>query len=359
MGIHTIGTPALWIGFTVFVLAMLALDLGVFHRKAHEVSMKEALIWSLVWIGLSLLFNLGVYFRFGPERALEFLTGYLIEKALSVDNLFVFLVIFTYFCVPPVLRHTVLFWGILGALIMRAVFIVAGAALLQQFHWVIFIFGGFLVWTGYKLLRESEAEVHPERNPAFKLFGRVVRSVNEYRGPRFLVRENGLLYATPLLMVLIVVETTDIVFAVDSIPAVFAVTTDPFIVYTSNIFAILGLRALFFLLAGMMDRFYYLKVGLGLVLIFVGFKMLIVDIYKLPIAVSLLVVALLLAGSVVVSLLYPPTAPASGRAALIEKVRESCMPTDPGGKPDAGARVTAGSPDATGSAPPTNQGKRD
>jgi tellurite resistance protein TerC len=301
LGIDSIGTPALWIGFTAFVLAMLALDLGVFHR----IGMREALVWSVVWIGLALAFNLGVYAWFGPERALEFLTGYLIEKALSVDNLFVFLVLFSYFAVPAALQHRVLLWGILGALVMRAAFILAGAALIQEFHWVIYIFGTFLVFTGIKLLAHRGGEMHPERNPALRLFRRVVRSVPDYRGAKFAVKETGRWYATPLLMVLIVVEATDIVFAVDSIPAIFAITTDPFIVFTSNIFAILGLRALYFLLAGMIGKFRYLKVGLGLVLAFVGAKMLLSEVVKVPIVLSLGIVGSLLGLSVTASLLYP------------------------------------------------------
>lgn len=308
MPIESVGTPILWLGFTAFVLAMLALDLGVFHRKAHEVRFREAVTWSLVWIALSLAFNVLVYVWFGSERALEFLTGYLIEKALSVDNIFVFLVIFSYFAVPKAYQHLVLFWGILGALVMRAVFIVLGAALLQKFHWVIYVFGGLLVLTGIKLLRQRGAEVHPERNPIYRLFKRVVPAVGEYHSGRFTVVRAGRRYATPLLLVLVAVETTDLVFALDSIPAIFAVTRDPFIVYTSNIFAILGLRALYFLLAGVMDRFRYLNVGLALVLAFVGSKMLLVDLYKIPIAVSLAVVALLLGGSVVASLLRRPGA---------------------------------------------------
>ncbi len=305
MAVETVGTPGLWIGFTVFVLAMLALDLGVFHRKAHEVSVREAFIWSGVWIGLALLFNVGVYRWFGPERGLEFLTGYLIEKALAVDNIFVFVVLFSFFAVPAMLQHRVLFWGILGALVMRALFIVLGAALLQQFHWVMYIFGAFLILTGIKLLAQQDAEIHPERNPLFRLFTRCVPSVPDYHGGRFLVRQAGRWYATPLLLVLGAVEATDLVFAVDSIPAIFAVTSDPFIVYTSNIFAILGLRSLYFLLAGVIEQFHYLKVGLAFVLLFVGTKMVIVDIYKIPIALSLAVVAALIGGSVVVSLLWP------------------------------------------------------
>lgn len=295
----------MWIGFTAFVLAMLALDLGVFHRKAHSVSIREALVWSIVWIGLALVFNVGVYVWFGPERGFEFLTGYLIEKALSVDNLFVFLVLFSYFAVPPSLQHRVLFWGILGALVMRALFIFAGAALIQKFHWVIYIFGVFLVFTGIKLLVHRQGEIHPERNPALRLFRRLVRAVPDYRGAKFLVRQDGHWFATPLFMVLVVVEATDIIFAVDSIPAIFAITSDPFIVFTSNILAILGLRALYFLLAGMIGKFHYLKYGLGLVLAFVGAKMLIVDLVKIPIAVSLGVVGALLGLSVVVSLIFP------------------------------------------------------
>ena len=309
MGIESVGTPLLWIGFTLFVLAMLGLDLGVFHRKAHEVRVREALLWTAVWIALALLFNVGVHFWFGRERALEFLTGYVIEKALSVDNIFVFLVIFKYFAVPAALQHRVLFWGILGALVMRAVFIFLGTALLQQFHWVIYIFGAFLVFTGVKLLLQRGSEMHPERNPLFRLFQRLVPSVSDYRGSHFSVVENGKRYATPLLLVLVAIEATDIVFAVDSIPAIFAITRDPFIVFTSNIFAILGLRALYFALAGVMGKFHYLRVGLALVLTFVGAKMMLTDLYKLPVVVSLAVVVALLAGSVVASLIRPATEP--------------------------------------------------
>jgi len=307
--VDSIGSPALWVGFTVFVLAMLALDLGVFHRKAHGVRFREALAWSTVWVGLALAFNLLVYHWFGAQRGLEFLTGYLIEKVLSVDNIFVFVVIFSFFAVPAAYQHRVLFWGILGALVMRAAFILAGAALLQRFHWIVYAFGGFLVITGVKLLLHRGDEIHPERNPVYRLFRRLVPAVSDYRGARFTVVENGKRYATPLLAVLVVVEATDVVFAVDSIPAIFAVTTDPFIVYTSNIFAILGLRALYFLLAGVMDKFHYLKVGLALVLCFVGVKMLLVDFYKIPIAASLAAVATLLAGSVAASLLRPRPEP--------------------------------------------------
>jgi tellurite resistance protein TerC len=302
VSVDSVGSPALWVGFTLFVLAMLAVDLGVFHRKAHEVRFKEALVWSGVWIGLALAFNLLVYHWFGVERALEFLTGYLIEKALSVDNIFVFIVVFSFFAVPAAYQHRVLFWGIIGALVMRGAFIAAGVALLQRFHRVVYVFGAFLVVTGVRLLLHRDEEVHPERNPVYRLFRRLVPAVSDYRGARFTTVVNGRRHATPLLAVLVVVEATDVVFAVDSIPAIFAVTRDPFIVYTSNIFAILGLRALYFLLAGVMDRFHYLKLGLALVLCFVGAKMLIAELYKVPIAASLGVVAALLAGSVVASL---------------------------------------------------------
>jgi tellurite resistance protein TerC len=309
VGVESVGSPMLWIGFTLFVLAMLALDLGVFHRNAHQVRVSEALIWTAIWVSLALVFNLGVYTWFGSERALEFLTGYLIEKALSVDNIFVFIVIFSTFAVPPQLQHRVLFWGILGALVMRALFIVLGAALLHRFYWIAYLFGAFLVFTGVKLLVQRSAEVHPERNPLFRLFQRFVPSVSHYESGRFTTIEGGKRYATPLLLVLVAIEATDIVFAVDSIPAIFAITTDPFIVFTSNIFAILGLRALYFALAGMMGRFRYLTVGLSLVLVFVGAKMLLAGTFKLPIVASLVVVAVLLGASVVASLLRPKSGP--------------------------------------------------
>jgi tellurite resistance protein TerC len=302
---HSVGTPLLWIGFTLFVLVALALDLGLFHRHAHKVSMKEAMGWSVAWIGLALLFNLGVTRWFGPQSGLEFFTGYLIELALSVDNLFVFLVIFSYFAVPPHLRHRVLFWGILGAMIMRIAFILAGAALLAAFHWIEYVFGVFLIYTGVKILFQKETEVHPDRNFVLKLVRRFVPVSREYHGAHFFIRQAGRLFATPLLLVLLVLETTDVVFAVDSIPAIFGITRDPFIVFTSNVFAILGLRSLFFLLAGMMDRFHYLPVGLGLVLAFVGVKMVIGKHYPIPIDWSLGVVAILLAGSVLGSLIFP------------------------------------------------------
>jgi tellurite resistance protein TerC len=303
---ESIGTPWLWIGFIAFVLAMLALDLGVFHKKDHEISVKEALTWTGVWIALAMLFNGGIYYLFGGERALEFLSGYVIEKALSVDNIFVFIVIFSAFAVPARLQHRVLLWGILSALVLRAVFVVLGAALLSRFHWLAYVFGAFLVFTGIRLLFQREGHVDPRQNPLFKLFRRLMPAVDEFHEGRFTIVQSGKRYATPLLLVLIAIETTDIVFAMDSIPAIFAVTSDPFIVFTSNIFAILGLRALYFALAGMMDKFHYLKYGLALVLMFVGAKMLLAGVFKIPIWASLAVIGVLLAGSVIASLLRRP-----------------------------------------------------
>ena len=294
-----------WVIFNIFVLGMLALDLLVFHRKAHAVSLREALSWSAVWIALALIFNVGIYYLWGSEKALEFLAGYLIEKSLSVDNIFVFIMIFSYFAVPAIYQHRILFWGILGALIMRAIFIAAGAALLSAFHWIIYIFGGFLIITGIKMFFAGEEKIEPEKNPAVLLLRRFMPITNEFHGQRFFVRIDQRLWATPLFVVLVVIETTDVIFAVDSIPAIFAITMDPFIVYTSNIFAILGLRALYFLLAGIMDMFRYLKVGLSFVLCFVGVKMMLVDFYKIPIGVSLGVVAGILAISILASLVKP------------------------------------------------------
>jgi tellurite resistance protein TerC len=300
--VEGIGSFWLYAGFTGFVLAMLALDLGVFHRKAHEVKLKEALTWSIVWVALALVFNAGVWTLYGEQKGLEFLTGFLIEKSLAVDNIFVFVVLFSTFAVPPAYQHRVLFWGILGALVMRAAFIAAGSALLGTFHWLIYLFGAFLILTGLKLLLKPDVHIDPTKNPLYRWFMRLVPSTDGYRGERFLVKEGGRWLATPLLAVLVAIEATDLVFAVDSIPAIFAITTDPFIVYTSNIFAILGLRAMYFLLAGVIDRFAYLRYGLASVLVFVGVKMTIAGVYKIPTFLSLLVVALLLVGSVLISL---------------------------------------------------------
>lgn len=301
--LQSVGTPLLWAGFTAGVIVLLAVDLLVFHRRVHAVGHREALLWSVGWVALALLFNLGVYRWFGHRHGLEFFTGYLIELSLSVDNLFVFLLIFSTFGVPPAYQHRVLFWGILGAQIMRAIFILLGAALLSAFHWVIFVFGAFLVYTGGKILCSRGTEVHPERNPVLKLFGKVIPSIPEFEGARFVTRRNGRWVATALLPVLLVVEATDVVFAVDSIPAIFAVTKDPFIVYTSNIFAILGLRSFYFLLASAMGRFRYLKVGLGIVLLFVGVKMVIAEWVPIRIEWSLLVVVTVLAGAILASVL--------------------------------------------------------
>ena len=302
----------LWIGFNLFVLAMLAIDLGVFHREAHEVSMKEAAAWSTLWVSLALLFNYGVYHFMGPQAGLEFLTGYLIEKALSVDNIFVFVLIFSYFNVPPRYQHRVLFWGILGALVMRGAMIAAGAALIAEFHWIIYVFGAFLVFTGIRMATQTEQAIDAEANPVIRLMRRFIPVTNQYHGQRFFVRQEvgGRLrhVATPLFVVLVLVETTDLIFAVDSIPAIFAITQDTFIVYTSNVFAILGLRALYFLLAGVIHKFHFLKLGLSVVLVFVGTKMLLVDVYKIPVGVSLGVIALVLVTAVVASLLFPKVA---------------------------------------------------
>ena len=306
MPFETIGSPGLWATFVGFVLVMLAVDLGVFHKKAHEVSLKEASIWSAVWVALAIVFNVGVYAWFGPERALEFTTGYLIEKALAVDNIFVFIVIFAAFAVPAMYQHRVLFWGVLGALLMRAAFIFAGGAFLQRFHWAIYVFGALLALTGVKLLVQRNQEIHPERMPIVRWFQKIFPLTPQLHGDKFLVLKNGRRYGTPLLLALVAVEVTDLIFAVDSIPAIFAVTSDPFIVFTSNIFAILGLRSLYFLLAGVIAKFVYLKVGLSFVLIFVGTKMLLVDMYKVPIVVSLGTIAGILGLSIIVSLLRPP-----------------------------------------------------
>ena len=295
------GTIWLWISFNLFVLSMLALDLGVFHRHAHKVTIKEATIWSIVWITLAMVFNFGLYLfwdRLSPgssysnsEAALAFFTGYLIEKSLSVDNIFVFVLIFTFFAVPAAYQHRVLFWGIIGALIMRGILIAVGAVLLKEFHWIIYIFGAFLIFTGIRMAIHRNEEMHPEQNPVVKLLRRIMPVTENYESDHFFVRRTGKLLATPLFLVLMIVESTDLVFAVDSIPAVFAVTNDPFIIYTSNVFAILGLRSLYFLLAGVVDKFYYLKLGLSAVLTFVGIKMVMVDLYKIPIGLSLGVIA--------------------------------------------------------------------
>ena len=295
-----------WIGFNVVVLLLVALDLGVFHRDSHAMSMREALGWSGFWIALALGFNVFVWHVKGKVAAEEFLLGYLMEKSLSVDNLFVFVLIFKYFNVPPAYQRRVLSLGILGALVMRAIFIGMGAFLLAKFHWMTYVFGGFLIWTGGRMLvHDEDAEMDPGANPAVKLFRRFFPTTPTYHGHHFLIREGGRLIATPLLVVLIVVESSDVVFAVDSIPAIFGVTSDPFIVYTSNVCAILGLRALYFLLAGMLTQFRFLKLGISIVLIFIGVKMLISGVYKIGSTHSLLIVGAILAVSIAGSWVIP------------------------------------------------------
>ena len=300
------GSNWLWIGFSIFIVTMLSLDLGLFNRKAHTIRYREAWIWSAVWVSLAMIFAGLVFYYQGNQRGFEFLTGYLIELSLSVDNLFVFLLIFSYFKVPARFQHRVLFWGVMGALIMRLTMIFIGAALIERFHWIIYIFGGFLVYTGIKMFSHEETDMQPDQNPVVRLVTRFLPITHHYEEQKFFTRINGKLTGTLLLLVLIVVEVTDLVFAVDSIPAIFAITTDTFIVYTSNVFAILGLRSMYFLLAGVVEKFRYLRTGLAIVLTFIGIKMLLgaVSIH-IPIQASLAFVALVLVGSVVASLLLP------------------------------------------------------
>jgi tellurite resistance protein TerC len=321
---HSVGTPLFWVSFLSIVLFLLAVDLGVFNRRARAIGIREALLWSAFWVTLSLSFGTWIYFHIGIRSGLEFFAGYLIELALSVDNVFVFIMIFSYFSVPHRLHHRVLFWGILGALVMRASFILAGSALIQAFHWILYLFGAFLVFTGVKILRQGEAQIAPERNPVVRQFRRLVPMVPDYRSEGFLVRREGRMLATPLALVLIMVETTDLVLATDSIPAIFGITGDPFIVYTSNVCAIMGLRTMYFLLAAVVERFAYLGTGLGIVLIFVGLKMLASRFYEVPIGLSLTVVAVILAVSVILSLLWPP-----GRKAKPTKPGPPLIPLSP------------------------------
>jgi tellurite resistance protein TerC len=321
-----IGTPLQWGVFFTLVAAMLALDLGVFHRKERRISLREALFWSIFWTIVAFVFNGWIYYRFGSEPGTEFLTGYVIERSLSFDNIFVFIIIFNYFAVAAQYQHRVLFWGILGALISRGVFIAMGAALIERFEWMIYLFGAFLVYTGVKILLEKgETEVHPEQNPVVRLFQRFVPLTPRYHGKRFFALENGRRVATPLMLVLVVIEATDIVFAVDSIPAIFAITRNQFIIFTSNIFAILGLRALYFLLAGLMHKFRYLGFGLGLVLAFIGAKMLTHRWIEIPTSWSLGVVLGILTLAIVASLLrpMPSEAMADPTALGLEDYRES------------------------------------
>ena len=291
-----------WGGFVAFIVALLLLDLLIFHRRAHVVSIREALAWTTVWVVLAVAFGIGVWLWQGQEKGLEYLTGYVIEKSLSVDNLFVFLLIFSYFSVPKRDEHKVLFWGILGALVFRAGFIFLGVALIERFHWVLYIFGGVLVFTAVRMVVLREREVHPERNPVLRLFRKFARVTPDYVEDKFFVRWKGVWFATPLLVVLLVVETTDVIFAVDSVPAIFAITVDPFIIFTSNAFAILGLRALYFALENALQRLRYLHYGLGAVLAFVGAKILVSDFYKVPVEYALAVVGLVLLITTVASL---------------------------------------------------------
>jgi tellurite resistance protein TerC len=293
--------PWPWVAFTLVVLALLAIDLGVFHRQAHAVPLKEAAAWVVVWVTLALTFNALLYWWRGPQTALEFFTGYVVELSLSVDNLFVFALIFAYFSVPPAFQHRVLFWGILGALMMRGAFIAAGAVLLTHFHWAFYIFGAFLVFTGVRMAFQKHEVSEIKDNLLVRLVRRYLPVTNYYSGQQFLVRQGGKIMATPLLLVLVAVEGTDLIFAVDSVPAVFAVTRDPFIVYTSNVFGVLGLRSFYFLLAGVITKFYYLKFGLAGVLCFVGAKMVAEDFYHVPIAISLLIILGLLGLAVLAS----------------------------------------------------------
>jgi tellurite resistance protein TerC len=312
-----------WIAFNAMVLALLALDLGVFNRKAHAVTVREAMGWSAVWIALAIAFGLWIGSSMGRQSMLEFYAGYLVEQALSVDNLFVFILIFGYFRIPPELQHRVLFWGIIGALFMRGAMIGAGAVLIAQFHWIIYVFGAFLVFTGAKMAFGGESDIAPESNPVIRLVRRFLPLTTKFHGEKFFVREavNGKvarLVATPLFVVLALVETTDVVFAVDSIPAIFGVTRNPFLVYTSNVFAILGLRSMYFVLAGVIGKFHLLKYGLALVLTFVGGKMLLSEIWPLGIGLSLAVVGALLVGSVLLSLVIAPPSPAAAHDADAE-----------------------------------------
>lgn len=294
-----------WIGFHIIIFAMLALDLGVFHRKTHRLDIKESLIWSAVWISLALLFNLGIYILMGQTRALEFLTGYLIEKSLSVDNIFVFALIFGYFNIEPKYQHKILFWGIIGALIMRIALILLGVELMHRFHWIVYVFGAILIITGVKMAFQKDKKIHPEKNPVLRLLKRIMPFTTTYSGDRFFVKIDDKRMATTLFAVLVIVETTDLIFALDSIPAILAITNNTFIVYTSNVMAILGLRALYFALAGIIQKFRYLHYGLSAILVFVGAKMTLSGAFKIPVEISLVVIAIILTGSITASMIFP------------------------------------------------------
>src|SRR5688572_19970424 len=304
-------TVVLWTVFNVFVLGMLALDLGVFHKKSAEISVRDALVWTGIWITLAMVFNFFIFQYFGRQQAIEFFTGYIIEKSLSVDNIFVIIMIFSYFHVPPSYQHKVLFWGILGALVMRVIFIFAGIELIHRFHWLIYIFGGFLVVTGLRMVFGGDSKIEPEKNPVVRLVRRIFPVTESFDGDRFFVRRNTKLWATPLFVVVILIETTDLIFAVDSIPAILAITDDPFIVYTSNVFAILGLRSLYFALSGIDKYFHFLKYGLAAILVFVGVKMCVADYYKIPIEISLMVIVSVLLVAILASVIFPQKQQAS------------------------------------------------
>jgi tellurite resistance protein TerC len=293
----------LWGSFSVFVLGMLALDLGVFHRKSHEVSIREALTWTTVWIVLAMLFNLFVYYYFNKDTALEFFTAYLVEKSLSIDNIFVIIMIFSYFSVPASYQHKVLFWGILGALVMRVIFIFAGIELIHKFHWLIYVFGGFLVFTGIRMVVGEDKPMNPEKNPLVKFVRKLFPVTESFEGDKFFIKRDQKIWATPLFIVVVLIEATDLIFAVDSIPAIISISEDPFIVYTSNVFAILGLRSLYFALAGIEKYFTYLKYGLATILVFVGLKMCMSDLVKIPVEISLIIILFVLAISMIASVI--------------------------------------------------------
>jgi tellurite resistance protein TerC len=306
----------LWVVFNIFVVMMLIIDLMVFNRKPHEISIKESLIWTGIWITLAVIFGIGLYFYMSPQDSLDYFTGYLIEKSLSVDNIFVFLLIFTYFGVEPKYQHRVLFWGIFGALVFRLLFIFAGVALIEQYHWVIYIFGAFLIFTGVKLGLEKDKEIRPDKNPILLIIRRFIPITRHFHGQKFFIKRNGRIIATPMFVVLVVIETTDIVFALDSIPAIMAITRDTFIIYSANAFAILGLRALYFALAGVMRLFHYLHYGLAFILVYIGIKMMLEGVYQIPTMFTLFVIIATLTLSVLLSVFFP---------------KESELPTD---KPD-------------------------
>ena len=302
-------SAGLWLGFSLFILFMLSLDLGLFNRKAHAIKYREAAIWSGVWITLAMIFAAIVWWYQGTDLGLKFLTGYVIELSLSVDNLFVFLLIFSFFKVPAKVQHRVLFWGVMGALVMRLTMIFVGATLINRFHWILYIFGAFLVYTGIKMFRQEDTDIRPEENPLVRAVTRYIPIIRQYDGPKFFTKTTGKLTGTLLLLVLVIVEVTDLVFAVDSIPAIFAITTNTFIVYTSNVFAILGLRSMYFLLAGVVEKFQYLRMGLAIVLSFIGVKMLIEALnIKIPVWISLVVVGVVLLSSVLASIIWPKEA---------------------------------------------------